>query len=297
MHDGISLIPDESPCQGKAQVLDKLKAAILQMCAGQIKSENLKTAEKLIERAIAKGANFVCLPERFNFYGPQKLNGQEAEALTGKTCQLLQGLAGKYKVNIIGGSILEKSDVSGRYFNTTPIIDRNGNIIGKYRKMHLFDIDSPDLISYNESAEIQPGREPGFFSMDGIQFGVAICYDLRFPELFRHLTLKGAEIFFIPSAFFKETGKLHWEILVRARAIENQCFVVASDQCGKHPGQPDSFGESLIVGPEGGVLSRLGAEEGIAACELDLEKLRRMRKEHPILNSINRKFLGLAGER
>ena len=122
---------------------------------------------------------------------------------------------------------------------------------------------------------------------------MAICYDLRFPELFRHLALKGAEVIFLPSAFSKNTGELHWEVLLRARAIENQCFIVAADQCGSHPGQPESFGGSLIAGPSGEVLARMGPEEGVALAEIDLEELRLTRRRHPALEAVRHKLLGL----
>jgi len=277
----------------KGIALETLKVAALQMCSTQNKTENLQIAEKLIEEAAAMGADFACLPERFNFYGPREENERSAETIPGETSRALQELAREKGMNIIGGSILERIDGSAKFFNTSLVINRRGELIGTYRKIHLFDINCPDLVSYKESAEIQPGDDLCFLTVDEVKLGVAICYDLRFPELFRHLALKGAEVIFVPSAFSSQTGKLHWEILIRARAIENQTYLVGADQCGTHPGQPESFGGSIIAGPQGRVLVRLGEEQGLASAELNLAMLRRLRKEHPALENVNRNLLGL----
>ena len=268
------------------------KVAALQMCSGADKDENFKTAQRLIEQASNSGAQIACLPERFSFYGRRELNEANAEAIDAETSRFLKRLAGKLRINIIGGSILEKVRDSSKYFNTAIVVGSNAEAVCRYRKMHLFDIDVPELVSHKESDDIQAGAEPGFFTLEGIRCGVAICYDLRFPELFRHLVLGGAELIFLPSAFTRNTGKLHWEILVRARAIENQCFVVAADQCGSHPGQPDSFGGSMVVGPGGEVLARIGDEEGVALAEIDLDVLRSARCRHPALKSVRNKLLG-----
>jgi predicted amidohydrolase len=292
---GGTILPE--PFSQKGIALNELKVAALQMCSSQNKAENLRTAERLLEEAARKGADFACLPERFNFYGPRQDNAREAETIPGETCRLLQGVAKKAGINIIGGSILEKIENSDKFFNTSMIIGRKGDLIGLYRKIHLFDINSAELVSYDESSEIEAGDEVGFFPVDGLSVGVAICYDLRFPELFRLLAVRGAEIIFLPSAFSRQTGELHWEILVRARAIENQAYVIAVDQCGVHPGQPESFADSLMVGPQGEVLERLGQEEGIAVAELNLGMLRRIRAEHPALATIRREFLGIGIER
>jgi len=273
--------------------LNICKVAALQMCSGADKDENLKRAQGLIEQASNSGAQIACLPERFNFYGGRELNEANAEAAGGETCRFLQRLAGKHRINIIGGSILERAGAGGRYFNTAIVVDSGGDVVCRYRKMHLFDIDMPELASHKESDDIQAGAEPGLFTLEDIRCGAAICYDLRFPELFRHLVLGGAEVIFVPSAFTRNTGRLHWEILVRARAIENQSFVVAADQCGSHPGQPESFGGSMVVGPVGEVLARLGEEEGVAVAEIDLEGLRSARWRHPALKNIRHKLLGL----
>ena len=280
----------------KGIALERLKAAALQMCSTQDKARNLEIAEKLIEEAAAAGAAFACLPERFNFYGPREENERQAETIPGETSHVLQELARGNGINIIGGSVLERIEGSAKFFNTSMVIDRRGELIGTYRKIHLFDISCPDLVSYKESAEIQPGDDLCFLTVDEVKVGVAICYDLRFPELFRHLALKGAEVIFTPSAFSSRTGSLHWEVLIRARAIENQAYLIAADQCGAHPGQPESFGESLIAAPQGRVLARLGKDEGVAAAELDVAMLRKLREEHPVLENVKRNFLGLVGK-
>ncbi len=182
-----------------------------------------------------------------------------------------------------GGSLFERD--GGQVFNTTVVFDRNGREVARYRKMHLFDVTTPDGRSYRESDVVGRGREVVTYEAEGITVGCTICYDLRFPELYLELARRGAELILVPAAFTRETGRDHWEVLLRARAIETQCYVAAPAQWGPFPtetGTAWTYGRSMIVGPWGQVLAQVQDGTGVAAVELDLDYLRRVRELVPV---------------
>jgi predicted amidohydrolase len=184
---------------------------------------------------------------------------------------------------LVGGSILEIGDDAARPYNTCVAFDPTGAIIGRYRKIHLFDVDIPNQVTVRESDTRVGGSDTVVVPTELGQLGLALCYDLRFPELFRRLVLAGAEILCLPAAFTFPTGAAHWEVLVRARAIENLCYVVAANQFGRSPSGIEDYGSSLVVDPWGVALARAGWEETVIVGEVDLARLRRLRRELPCL--------------
>ena len=205
-----------------------MKVAVVQMNTKSDKEENLQKAEDFIRQAASNGAELVSLPEYFNYMGEEKGKLENAEDIPdGRTVQLLSGLAKEFGIYIHAGSIIEKHSEE-KSFNTSLILSPDGNIIGKYHKIHLFDIEINGVSSYMESNSIQGGDSTAVVELPFGKAGMAICYDLRFPELFRKYALEGCSILFLPAAFTQYTGMLHWETLLRARAIENQCYVIAA---------------------------------------------------------------------
>ena len=212
---------------------DILRVGVVQMNSRGDKAENLATAERLIAEAAARGAQVVALPEYVSYLGPRELHEANAEPIPGPTTERFAAAARRHGIYLLGGSILERSDVPGKYSNTSVLFAPNGTILATYRKIHLFDIDLSGNVTANESATILPGDRIVTAEIAGHRVGLTICYDLRFPELYRLLALEGAELVFVPAAFTLYTGKDHWHVLLRARAIENQCYVVAPAQIGR----------------------------------------------------------------
>ena len=260
---------------------DKCKVAAIQFCANEDKERNLELASRYIDIAVGKGVDVVVLPEMFNCCGHKEVMIRNAEDVPGYTTDFMSEKARKNGIHIVCGSIFEKAG-SNKAFNTSVVIDRNGEIIAKYSKVHLFDIDIPDKISYKESEHVVAGNKMVTVNMGTFDAGLAICYDLRFCELFRFLALKGAKIVFIPSAFTFATGEYHWEPLVTARAIENQVFVVAANQVGKGPNNITCYGKSMIVDPWGRVLAKAKDDENIIIAEIDFNLLDSVRSEVPL---------------
>ena len=195
-------------------------AAAIQMNSRDDKEENLRSAERLIDIAAQKGAKLAVLPEMFNFLGPGELKPLEAEEIPGPTIQRMAQKAVEHRIYIVSGSILEKSQVPGKVYNTSVLIDPRGQVAARYRKMHLFDVVVEGQPPYEESATVLPGDEAVAADAEFGTIGLTICYDLRFPELYRAVTHRGARIISIPAAFTLHTGLAHWEVLVRARAID-----------------------------------------------------------------------------
>lgn len=254
------------------------------MTSGVDTSTNVERAHQLVSVAAGEGATYVQLPELFNYLGPPEGYRAAAESIPGPTTEHFGKLAHELGVTLHLGSMLETSPDSERSFNTSVVLDPDGEIVATYRKIHLFDIDVPGEIVFNESASIAAGDEVVVLG-DGIfALGLTICFDVRFPELFRALALRGATLLAIPSAFNAVTGAAHWDVLVRARAIENHAFVVAAAQAGTTAGGIATYGHSLIVGPWGETLAESEADgEDVLVKTLDLDWVETRRSQIDVL--------------
>lgn len=258
-----------------------MRAAVVQLNSGGEKARNLEAAERLVRAAAAAGAELVALPEKWNLLaaGEDLLAG--AEPLEGPSLTAARTWARELGVNLLAGSIPEQA-LEGRAFNTSVLIGADGEDIAIYRKIHMFDVEVGG-VSYRESEHEQPGEEIVTASAAGVTVGLSVCYDLRFPELFRILAVRGAQVLTVPSAFTLATGRDHWEVLLRARAIENQAFVLAANQVGEAPPHFNSNGRSMIVDPWGVVLATAPDEECFVAAELDFEAQQHTRESLPSL--------------
>ena len=208
-------------------------AGAVHFCAGADKAANFATAQRLARRAAERGAALIVLPEVFSWRGVHADELRAAEPIPGPTTERLAALAAELRVHLIGGSLLEAVPGESRVYNTSPVFDPQGTLLATYRKMHLFDVAIPEQVVVRESATRQPGAQPVIVPTALGVLGLSVCYDLRFPELYRALSTAGAEIVCVPSAFTFPTGAAHWEVLVRARAIENQVYVIAPNQIGR----------------------------------------------------------------
>ena len=262
-------------------------ASAVQMSAGPEKEANLRQASELVSRAAAAGAQLVALPEVFAWRGPQECEPEIAEPLSGPIGTRIGTLARQLGIWIVAGSVLEPLDTpakSSKCFNTTGLFSPAGELVASYRKIHLFDVDVDGRVQVRESRTREPGDSLCVADTELGRIALAICYELRFPELFRALAARGAEIIVLPSAFTAPTGRAHWHTLVRARAIENQCFVIAPNQAGASAMGFENYGHSLIVDPWGEVLADAGsATSALATATLQAETLARVRRELPAL--------------
>jgi predicted amidohydrolase len=263
----------------------RVKIACVQYCAGLDVAANLATLARLMDQAVARGAELVCLPEYCAAYG--MTNGRLAVgANTEHEHQALQALteqARRHRCWLLIGSIGVLVD-DGRILNRSYLVDPEGAVRARYDKIHLFDVDLARGESYRESSTIRPGETATVVATPFARLGLTICYDLRFPQLYRALAKAGAEVLFVPAAFTRTTGQAHWHVLLRARAIETGAFVVAPSQCGEAPdGKLARYGHSLIVDPWGEVLADGGEDEGVMAAELDLARVADARRMIPAL--------------
>jgi len=270
-----------------------MKIAAIQINSGDNKEKNIAKAKEFIDEAAKEGAGVIALPEMFNFLGPDREKLSQAETIPGPTIQCMMDKAAEHKTYLLCGSILEKSEDSKRAFNTSVFLNPQGAIIAKYRKIHLFDIKIEGESLYRESATIKPGTGVVTANTDFAKLGLSICYDLRFPELYRKLATRGAQIIFIPAAFTLQTGKDHWEPLIRARAIENQVYIIAPAQTGSHPPGEKCYGKSMIVDPWGIVLAKASDKEMVIYSEIDLLYQNKVRKELPSLSHIRKDIFPL----
>jgi predicted amidohydrolase len=257
-----------------------LRAAAVQLNSIGEKDRNLEAAERLVRAAAADGAELVALPEKWNLLagGDELLAG--AEPLDGPSLTAARGWARELGIHLLAGSISEQG--TEKAFNTSVLIDPEGEDVAVYRKIHMFDVDV-DGVSYRESDHEEPGSEVVTAPLGGLIAGLTVCYDLRFPELYRILAVRGARIVAVPSAFTAATGRDHWEVLLRARAIESQVFVLAPNQTGEAPPHFDSYGHSAIIDPWGRVLALIPDGEGFVAADLDLAEQERVRASLPSL--------------
>jgi predicted amidohydrolase len=246
------------------------------------KAANVAAAAELVRAAAAAGARLIVLPETWTFKGSHAALSDMAEAVDGPSNTLLAGLAAELGVYVLAGSIYESSDRRDRFANASVLFDPGGAPLAVYRKIHLFDAVA-GAKAYRESNDLVAGDELVTAQVDGVVVGLTICYDLRFPELYRALALRGARIILVPSAFTAATGRDHWEVLLRARAIENGCFVVAAGQWGVHGADRHCYGHSMIVDPWGTVLAVAPDRVGLCEAELDLGAVDRVREQLPVL--------------
>jgi predicted amidohydrolase len=257
-----------------------LRVAAVQLNSTDHKARNLEVAERLVRAAAADGAELVALPEKWNLLAPGEGLVAGAEPLDGPSLGAARAWARELGVYLLAGSISERGPEKA--FNTSVLINPDGEDIAVYRKIHMFDVDV-DGVSYRESEHEEAGSEIVTAPVGGLIAGLTVCYDLRFPELHRILAVRGARLVAVPSAFTTATGRDHWEVLLRARAIENQVFVLAPNQIGKAPPHFDSFGHSAIVDPWGEVLATAPDEECFIAADLDLAAQERVRESLPSL--------------
>jgi predicted amidohydrolase len=246
---------------------------------------NIARAKDLVQEAVHHGASLVALPEHFAYLGPEEKAPPAAQPLDGPLVKEFRDLARSLGIILLMGTFPETVHPERPCYNTSVLIGIGGQILARYRKIHLFDVDIAGGPVFRESANIQAGSEVVAASLAPTPFtaGLSVCYDLRFPELFRALADRGADLIFIPSAFTLATGRDHWEVLVRARAIENQAYVLAPAQWGVHSKGRRSYGRALIVDPWGTVLAQAPDQEGIIYAELDHERLTSLRREMPVL--------------
>lgn len=258
-------------------------AAVVQMTSGGQKPRNLEVATGLVRKAAAQGAQLVALPENFSWLGPEAQRPQAAEDLNGPTLTAMAALAKECAVHLLAGSILERGAPDGKLFNTSVLLGPNGAQLAVYRKIHLFDVELGDGQTYRESAKVAAGEQLVVVDTPLGKLGLSVCYDLRFPELYRRLLDDGATVLAVPSAFTAVTGKDHWHVLLRARAIENQCHVLAPAQGGTHETGRQTYGHALIVDPWGKVLAEVDRGEGFALAKIDSEVTRAVRQKLPAL--------------
>jgi predicted amidohydrolase len=261
---------------------DTLRVALVQLDAGDDVELNIAIAAALADEAAAGGARFVALPEYLQFRGPDDGYRASARPIPGPCTEPFAAVARTRRAWILVGSLAERSDDPARPFNTSVLVAPDGSIAARYRKIHLFDVDVENGPADRESDRVSPGDRAVIADVDGIGFGLSICYDLRFPELYRALALAGAEVLTVPANFTERTGRDHWEVLLRARAIENGAYVLAPAQVGGPPGQP-AFGRSMIVDPWGTVVAQAADRVGIVTAELDLARVRSIRHQVPVL--------------
>ena len=259
-----------------------MRVAAVQLNSNGEKERNLAAAERLVREAAAAGSEFVALPEKWNLLagGEDLIAG--AEPLDGPSLNAARGWARELGIHLLAGSISERGEAGEKASNTSLLIGPGGEDLAVYRKIHMFDVDAGG-VSYRESEYERPGNETVAAPVGEVLAGMTVCYDLRFPELFRILALRGARLIAVPSAFTLATGRDHWEVLLRARAIENQLFVIAPNQVGEAPPHYSSFGHSMIVDPWGVILATAPDEECFISAELDLAAQERIRQSLPSL--------------
>jgi deaminated glutathione amidase len=263
-----------------------MRAAAIQLNSTGDKARNVENAERLVRAAAAAGAELAVLPEKWNLLGESAVMLQGAEPLDGPTLSAARSWARELGIHLVAGSIAERGDDPDKSFNTSILIGPDGEIEARYRKIHMFDVDVGG-VAYRESEHEDAGEEIVTAELGGplggVALGMSVCYDLRFPELYRILAVRGARVITVPSAFTLETGRDHWDVLLRARAIENQVFVVAPNQIGEAPPHYRSYGRSAILDPWGVVLAQAPDEQCFIAADLDLERQDRVRNTLPSL--------------
>ncbi len=263
--------------------MQKAIVGAVQMTSGPDKARNLDTAVRLVEEAAARGAQLITLPELFNCLAGTETIVSQAEPILGPTSQAMSELAARLQVTLLAGSIAERLEGSDKVFNTSLLFSPEGEQLARYRKIHLFDIDLPGQITFQESSFMQAGDRMVVTDTVIGRLGQATCYDLRFPELFRRLMDAGADVLCVPSAFTLPTGRDHWLPLLRARAIENQTYVIASNQYGRNGPEIVTYGRSVIIDPWGVPLAVAADGENVITAEIDFDHQAEIRERLPAL--------------
>lgn len=261
-----------------------LRVAAIQMLSTPSISDNIAQAIKLIRDAVAKGAKLVCLPENFASFGAEDYRLFAEREFSSQNCrQVFSALANELDIYLLAGSMPVLDPATQKVFASSFLFNNQGEQIARYNKLHLFDAVVNDTHSeYRESDQYAYGEDVVCVTTPIANIGMAICYDLRFPELFQRLREQGANILMLPSAFTYATGQKHWETLLRARAIETQCFVVASNQGGKHSERRETWGHSMIVSPDGEILASAGLGEAVVIADIDFSVLQALRQRMPL---------------
>lgn len=259
-------------------------AAAIQMTSAPDLEKNLVQAEEFVELAVRQGAELVSLPENFSFLGEEKDKLAQAEAIAQASEKFLKTMAQRFQITILGGGFPVPVE-GGKVYNTALLIDPSGTELARYEKVHLFDVNLPDGNTYRESSTVMAGTRipPIYPSKELGTVGLSVCYDVRFPELYRHLSQMGADILFVPAAFTAYTGKDHWQVLIQARAIENTCYIIAPAQTGNHYGLRHTHGHAMIVDPWGVILADAGDKPGVVIAQIDPARLEQVRRQMPCL--------------
>lgn len=261
-------------------------AAAIQMTSQPDLARNLTQAEELIELAVRQGAELIGLPENFSFLGQEEEKIKLADAIVLKTEKFLKTMAQRFQVTLLGGGFpVPVAEDGSKAYNTASLITPDGIEVARYQKVHLFDVDVPDGNTYQESSTVKAGNSfPPVYNSETLgKLGVSICYDVRFPELYRYLSQQGADVLFIPAAFTAYTGKDHWKVLLQARAIENTCYVIAPAQTGNHYERRYTHGHAMIIDPWGVILADAGDKPGVAIAEINPTRLQQVRQQMPSL--------------
>ncbi|NES21635.1 MAG: carbon-nitrogen hydrolase family protein [Symploca sp. SIO3E6] len=265
-------------------------AAAIQMTSLSDLDKNLVEAEALIDLAVRQGAELVSLPENFSFMGVEEDKIAQAQTIAQASEKFLKTMAQRFQITILGGGF-PVPVTEDKVYNTALLIAPDGAELARYHKVHLFDVNLPDGNTYRESSTVMSGTElPTVYSSEELgNLGLSVCYDVRFPELYRHLSHQGAEILFVPAAFTAYTGKDHWQVLLQARAIENTCYVIAPAQTGRHYAMRQTHGHAMIVDPWGTILADASDTPGVAIAEINPARLQQVRRQMPSLQ--NRVFV------
>ena len=259
-----------------------MRVAVCQLNARDDRAQNLSVARDLLGRAASAGAELAVLPEYVDYLGPGE-TAPKPERVDGEFAAFFGAAARELGIWVHAGSFHEVGPDERRTYNTSLVFNPAGDLVATYRKIHLYDVEIPGRVSYKESNSVAPGDQTVVTDVAGLPTGLSICYDLRFPELYRRLAIDGAKMIVVPAAFMLHTGRDHWEVLLRARAIESQCYVVAAGQIGDHDPRRTCFGRSMIIDPWGTVLAQAPDTVGIVTAEIDLGRLDEIRTELPSL--------------
>ncbi len=260
-------------------------AAAIQMNSLPDLHKNLAQAEDLIDLAVRRGAELVGLPENFSFLGDEDAKLAQSDSIAQESEKFIKTMAQRFQVSILGGGFPVPVE-GGKVYNTALLIDRSGQEVARYEKVHLFDVNLPDGNTYQESQTVLAGLRvpPVYPSKELGNLGLSVCYDVRFPELYRQLSQMGAEVLFVPAAFTAYTGKDHWQVLLQARAIENTCYVIAPAQTGRHNSIRQSHGHAMIIDPWGVILADAGDAPGVAIAAIEPARLEQVRRQMPSLH-------------
>lgn len=262
--------------------MNRFYVGLLQIDSQQDKSENIAKVDRLIDEAVERGADFVTMPEMWTYISDNVHIAGNDEPVPGPVTDFLCAKAKEKKIWIHGGSMYRTIPGDTKFYNSTIVYSPEGKIVAEYNKIHLYDVDIAGGVSCRESDTIKAGERIVDFDTEYCKMGLAICYDIRFPEIYRLLALRGAKVIFNPAEFTLFTGKDHWEALIRARAIENECYMICPDQIGKKP-TLQTYGRSLVVDPWGNTIAKASDKEGVTIAEIDIDYVDKIRREVPCL--------------